>query len=129
MAKEHYPSGICPHDRKLLELIEKGIKEPEALPAPYDFSGIRISIITRSQPKCECAVCVVASKTLRDQEKIERKGDEYPLNQFCHLPYPYLYAKDVYIQLDAVYLTPAIFQFVGIILRQNCPEVSLYVYI
>ena len=73
MAKEHYPSGICSRDRKLLELIEKGIKEPEALPAPYDFSGIRISIITRSQPKCECAVCVVARKTISTGSGKNRK--------------------------------------------------------
>ena len=59
---EYYPSSICSQCRKMLSKAKDN--ENVILPAPFNFSTMSISKLTRNQDFCECLICEKARKTI-----------------------------------------------------------------
>ena len=62
LRNEHFSNGICAKCRKAFERLEKGDKN--ILSKPYDFSKVKVSILTINQSFCVCDICEIARTTI-----------------------------------------------------------------
>ena len=73
LSSEHFPNSICSKCRKASERLEKGDKN--TIPSkPYDFSKVKVSILTRNQSFCVCNICEIARTTITPGSTSENKG-------------------------------------------------------